>query len=123
MPASEPDRTFVAPERQTHSGSFFHASGAFCLRYSTSTLHSVSLCTLIQSSSIRTVSLAKMVAKIGAPAPQWKAQAVVNGEIKEISLADYKGKYVVFFFYPLDFTFVCPTEIVAYSGKFTSQGP
>ncbi len=62
-----------------------------------------------------------MVAKIGAPAPQWKAQAVVNGEIKEISLSDYKGKYVVFFFYPLDFTFVCPTEIVAYSGGFLSQ--
>ncbi|KAG2422866.1 hypothetical protein HXX76_015698 [Chlamydomonas incerta] len=58
-----------------------------------------------------------MVAKIGAPAPKFKAQAVVNGEIKEISLDDYKGKYVVLFFYPLDFTFVCPTEIVAFSDR------
>ncbi|GLI62618.1 hypothetical protein VaNZ11_005281 [Volvox africanus] len=58
-----------------------------------------------------------MVAKIGAPAPKWKAQAVVGGEIKEISLDDFKGKYVVFFFYPLDFTFVCPTEIVAFSDR------
>eukprot|EP00906_Rhabdomonas_costata_P027124 RCo038569 len=49
------------------------------------------------------------------PAPSFKAQAVVNGEFKEVSLADYKGKWVVLFFYPLDFTFVCPTEIIAFS--------
>jgi|UniRef100_A0A7S4G8L5 peroxiredoxin (alkyl hydroperoxide reductase subunit C) len=55
------------------------------------------------------------MAKVQGKAPAWKAQAVVNGEIKEISLDDYKGKYLVLFFYPLDFTFVCPTEIIAYS--------
>ncbi|XP_037086406.1 peroxiredoxin 1-like isoform X2 [Pollicipes pollicipes] len=49
------------------------------------------------------------------PAPYFKCQAVVDGEFKEISLDDYKGKYVVLFFYPLDFTFVCPTEIIAFS--------
>jgi len=49
------------------------------------------------------------------PAPAFKGTAVVNGQFKEISLSDYKGKYVVFFFYPLDFTFVCPTEIIAFS--------
>ena len=49
------------------------------------------------------------------PAPYFKTQAVVNGEFKEVSLDDYKGKYVVLFFYPLDFTFVCPTEIIAFS--------
>jgi hypothetical protein len=43
---------------------------------------------------------------------------VVKGEFKEISLDDYKGKYVVLFFYPLDFTFVCPTEIIAFSDRF-----
>uniref|UniRef100_A0A8C0IH57 Thioredoxin-dependent peroxide reductase, mitochondrial n=1 Tax=Bubo bubo TaxID=30461 RepID=A0A8C0IH57_BUBBB len=43
--------------------------------------------------------------------------AVVNGEFKELSLDDFKGKYLVLFFYPLDFTFVCPTEIVAFSNK------
>eukprot|EP01135_Chromosphaera_perkinsii_P004209 Nk52_evm28s271 gene=Nk52_evmTU28s271 len=54
-------------------------------------------------------------AVIQKPAPQFEADAVVNGEFKKIKLSDYKGKYVVFFFYPLDFTFVCPTEIVAFS--------
>jgi alkyl hydroperoxide reductase subunit AhpC len=50
------------------------------------------------------------------PAPDFKAQAVMaDGSFKEISLADYKGKYVILFFYPLDFTFVCPTEIIAFS--------
>jgi peroxiredoxin (alkyl hydroperoxide reductase subunit C) len=50
-------------------------------------------------------------------APDFKAQAVMpDGSFKEISLADYQGKkYVVLFFYPLDFTFVCPTEIIAFS--------
>lgn len=49
------------------------------------------------------------------PAPDFKATAVVNGVFEEISLSDYKGKYVVLFFYPLDFTFVCPTEIIAFN--------
>ncbi|XP_078137974.1 peroxiredoxin-2 isoform X2 [Centroberyx gerrardi] len=56
-------------------------------------------------------------AKIGFPAPAFKATAVVDGQFKDIQLSDYKGKYVVFFFYPLDFTFVCPTEIVAFSDR------
>ncbi|XP_044518532.1 thioredoxin-dependent peroxide reductase, mitochondrial isoform X3 [Gracilinanus agilis] len=50
-------------------------------------------------------------------APHFKGTAVVNGEFREISLDDFKGKYLVLFFYPLDFTFVCPTEIVAFSDK------
>lgn len=49
-------------------------------------------------------------------APDFKAQAVMpDGLFQEISLANYKGKYVLLFFYPLDFTFVCPTEIIAFS--------
>ncbi|KAF9579905.1 hypothetical protein BGW38_003652 [Lunasporangiospora selenospora] len=56
-----------------------------------------------------------MTASVGRPAPSFKAQAVVDGEIKEVFLDDYKGRYVVLFFYPLDFSFVCPTEIVAFS--------
>eukprot|EP01064_Diplonema_japonicum_P009200 TRINITY_DN1667_c14_g1_i1.p2 TRINITY_DN1667_c14_g1~~TRINITY_DN1667_c14_g1_i1.p2 ORF type:complete len:236 (+),score=77.69 TRINITY_DN1667_c14_g1_i1:60-710(+) len=51
------------------------------------------------------------------PAPGFKAQAVVGGEIKEVKLEDYKGKYVVLFFYPLDFTFVCPTEICSFNDR------
>jgi alkyl hydroperoxide reductase subunit AhpC len=50
-------------------------------------------------------------------APQFKAQALLpDGSFREVSLADYRGKkYVLLFFYPLDFTFVCPTEIIAFS--------
>ncbi|KAG8008172.1 Peroxiredoxin-4 [Nibea albiflora] len=41
-------------------------------------------------------------AKISKPAPQWEGTAVINGEFKELKLSDYRGKYLVFFFYPLD---------------------
>ncbi|CAL1533061.1 unnamed protein product [Lymnaea stagnalis] len=54
-------------------------------------------------------------AKVQNPAPDFKGQAVVDGAFKEIKLSDFKGKYLVLFFYPLDFTFVCPTEIIAFS--------
>ncbi|HEY9722117.1 MAG TPA: peroxiredoxin [Oscillatoriaceae cyanobacterium] len=50
-------------------------------------------------------------------APDFKATAVVNGQFKEVKLSDYRGKNVVLFFYPLDFTFVCPTEILAFSDR------
>merc|ERR1712156_262651 len=51
--------------------------------------------------------------RVQHPAPNFQGQAVVNGQFKEIKLDDFKGKYLVLFFYPLDFTFVCPTEIIA----------
>jgi peroxiredoxin (alkyl hydroperoxide reductase subunit C) len=51
------------------------------------------------------------------PAPDFKATAVDGKLFKEIKLADYKGKWLVLFFYPLDFTFVCPTEITAFSDR------
>ncbi|CAF1563977.1 unnamed protein product [Rotaria sp. Silwood1] len=54
---------------------------------------------------------------ISKQAPDFKGQAVINGHFKNIQLSDYKGKYVVLFFYPLDFTFVCPTEIIAFNEK------
>ncbi|XP_044772885.1 peroxiredoxin-1-like [Neomonachus schauinslandi] len=57
-------------------------------------------------------------AKIGHPAPNFKAMAVMpDGQFKDLSLSDYKGKYIVFFFYPLDFTFVCPMEIITFSDR------
>ncbi|XP_055303359.1 peroxiredoxin-2 isoform X2 [Sitodiplosis mosellana] len=56
-------------------------------------------------------------AVISKPAPLFEGTAVVNGEFTQLSLTDYIGKYVVFFFYPLDFTFVCPTEILAFSDR------
>lgn len=51
-------------------------------------------------------------------APEFKGMAVLgDNSFKEIKLADYKGKHVVLFFYPLDFTFVCPSEIIAFDKK------
>ncbi|UCG32450.1 MAG: peroxiredoxin [Phycisphaerales bacterium] len=48
-------------------------------------------------------------------APDFKAKAVMpDNEFAELSLSQYRGKYVVLFFYPLDFTFVCPSEIIAF---------
>lgn len=51
------------------------------------------------------------------PAVVPRAQAVVDQEFVEVSMSQYRGKYVVLFFYPLDFTFVCPTEITAVSSR------
>jgi alkyl hydroperoxide reductase subunit AhpC len=58
-------------------------------------------------------------AAIGKVAPHFKAQAWLSGsnEFKELSLEDYRKKWLLLFFYPLDFTFVCPTEIVDFSNK------
>jgi len=57
--------------------------------------------------------------QVGQPAPGFTATAVYDQEFKLIRLADYFGKYVVLFFYPLDFTFVCPTEITAFSDSYS----
>lgn len=55
---------------------------------------------------------------VAKEAPDFKAQAVMpDNSFQEISLSDYKGKYVVLFFYPLDFTFVCPSEIIAFDKR------
>ena len=48
----------------------------------------------------------KMIARVGKPAPDFEANAYVNGEFKNIKLSDYRGKWVVLCFYPGDFTFV-----------------
>lgn len=56
-----------------------------------------------------------LAAHVQEPAPDFRGTAVVDGAFKQVSLTDFKGKYLVLFFYPLDFTFVCPTEIIAFS--------
>ncbi len=58
-----------------------------------------------------------MAVLVGKQAPDFLADAVVNGEFKQLRLSDFRGKYVVLFFYPLDFTFVCPTELHAFQAK------
>jgi len=55
---------------------------------------------------------------VAKKAPDFKATAVLPDlSFKDVKLSDYKGKWVVLFFYPLDFTFVCPTEIIAFSDR------
>jgi peroxiredoxin 2/4 len=59
-------------------------------------------------------------------APDFTATAVMpDGSFQELKLSSYRGKYVILFFYPLDFTFVCPTEIIAFDAaveKFRQKG-
>jgi len=84
-------------------------------------------CTKFKSVQVRNISIGmtKLQAQVQKPAPAFTAQAVVDGQFKEISLSDYQSKYLVVYFYPLDFTFVCPTEIIAFSDRikeFTDLG-
>lgn len=58
-----------------------------------------------------------MAVLVGKEAPAFKAKCVTKTDVKDIELKDYRGKHVVLFFYPLDFTFVCPTELHAFQEK------
>lgn len=58
-----------------------------------------------------------MSSLVGRKAPEFALEGVLNGRFSTYRLSDYRGKWVVLFFYPLDFTFVCPTEILAFSDR------
>jgi len=59
-----------------------------------------------------------MCTLVTKPAPDFKAQAVMpDNTFEDLQLSSFKGKYVLLFFYPLDFTFVCPTELIAFDRK------
>lgn len=59
-----------------------------------------------------------MAVLVGKQAPDFTATAVYgNNEIKDLKLSSYRGRYVVMFFYPLDFTFVCPSELIAFDNR------
>lgn len=60
-----------------------------------------------------------MAVLVGKQAPDFQAAAVINGEeiVENFSLSQFRGKYVILFFYPKDFTFVCPTELHAFQAK------
>ena len=80
-----------------------------------------SLCLLqrVEAAELRSAPEAPVVAKVGMPAPDFSLEAVVGiepeKEFKNVTLADFRGKWLVFFFYPADFTFVCPTEIKGFN--------
>jgi peroxiredoxin (alkyl hydroperoxide reductase subunit C) len=61
---------------------------------------------------------------VGKPAPDFALEGYANGDFKSYKLSDYKGKWVLLLFYPLDFTFVCPTEVLSFSkhhGEFAER--
>ena len=61
------------------------------------------------------VAVNESVLQVGQKAPDFAGQALMpDGSFKDVRLSDYKGRWVVLFFYPLDFTFVCPTEIKSF---------
>ncbi|HXV81656.1 MAG TPA: peroxiredoxin [Candidatus Binatia bacterium] len=53
--------------------------------------------------------------RIGDKAPDFRVKGILRGEVAEYSLSAYRGKWLVLFFYPADFTFICPTEVVGFS--------
>src|SRR5450756_603047 len=55
--------------------------------------------------------------QVGQKAPEFALEGVLDNEFVDVKLSDYAGKWVVLFFYPLDFTFVCPTEIRGFSSR------
>lgn len=59
---------------------------------------------------------------VGRQAPDFELEGVSAGEFQEFRLGDYRGKWIVLFFYPLDFTFVCPTEIQEFNRRLEEFG-
>lgn len=55
------------------------------------------------------------IAVVGLPAPHFSMEAVLNGDFVDVRLSRMRGRYVVLFFYPNDFTFLCPAELIAFS--------
>ncbi|CAD1480143.1 unnamed protein product [Heterotrigona itama] len=58
-----------------------------------------------------------MVPALSTIAPTWSGTAIINLNMEDISLNDYKGKYLIMLFYPYDFTFICPTEIIQFNDR------
>jgi len=84
----------------------------------TTMLLAISLCGVVGAAPVSTINPAcqsVVDSEVGSPAPPFTLDAVVNLEFKKVSLNDYRGKWVVLFFYPGDFTFVCPTEIKGFN--------
>ena len=70
--------------------------------------------------SAAATAIATEKAMVGQPAPDFTMASTKNIETlkEDVKLSDYKGKWLVLLFYPLDFTFVCPTELTAFSDRY-----
>lgn len=63
--------------------------------------------------------------RIGDQAPDFKIKGILKGQVADYSLSTFQGKWLVLFFYPADFTFICPTEVTGFSKlakDFTAEG-
>lgn len=65
--------------------------------------------------SFSTSSISRNLARVQHKVPEWSAPAVFENKITNFKSTDFNNKWLVLFFYPLDWTFVCPTEIIAFS--------
>nr|XP_043634324.1 2-Cys peroxiredoxin BAS1, chloroplastic-like [Erigeron canadensis] len=103
-------KSFISPKSQSLS---FSTSSSFNFNFNSKSL-------LRPSSARRNAFVVKAgLPLVGNVAPDFEAEAVFDQEFINVKLSDYIGKkYVILFFYPLDFTFVCPTEITAFSDRY-----
>lgn len=71
------------------------------------------------TSTATDITTAPAIAKVGQPAPDFDMPSTKNLETlaENVKLSDYKGKWLILLFYPLDFTFVCPTELIHFSDR------
>jgi peroxiredoxin 2/4 len=102
----------------SESGSIYVEGSMKYLAALIALLLAVSISGAVGAAPVPTIHPASQVMagfEVGSPAPPFTLDAVVNQEFKKVSLSDYQGKWVVLFFYPGDFTFVCPTEIKGFS--------
>ncbi|HIJ94399.1 MAG TPA: peroxiredoxin [Desulfuromonadales bacterium] len=67
------------------------------------------------SASDSAANLRATLAKVGEAAPSFNVEAITGTEVKQVSLDEYRGKWLVLFFYPADFSFICPTEITGFN--------
>jgi peroxiredoxin (alkyl hydroperoxide reductase subunit C) len=94
-----------------------------CLTLTGLMMEGVSVTTAASAESHAAILQRATAAEVGSVAPPFTLDAVVNLEFKKVSLTDYRGKWLVLFFYPADFSFVCPTEIKGFNkalGEFRS---
>ena len=94
------------------------------LRFLRTLIATAALMLLSSAAGAEPAKDAPATARVGYPAPDFNLEAVVSTEkdkeFATLKLADYKGKWLVLFFYPADFTFICPTEIKGFNEALTS---
>lgn len=62
-------------------------------------------------------SLVQLIPAVSRPAPPWSAVAIIDLKVQELSSQHFAGRYLVLLFYPCDFSFVCPTELIQFSDR------